>query len=281
MADEVPLGRRFSHLYMVPADKLPDSLTMRKRTHRAFAQFFEDSGDIAEYLDREMGIDLCEHSPYSTWANWSFFETCEVKHLLDAVTLVAQFLLRTGGTLDANKLRVEIARIFAEEHVAYRLDAQCGIHPQVDAAHGAALDTAIRHLDGAQFAAARTHIERADLSLLPGKNPRDSVRAIFDAAENVFKQTFKGAISLNKDNIEKHLKPALKQLYVEGAPLRAAQKMADALQHWADGCHNYRHETGQTEEIAPPEPLVVVAVAQGLGFVRWLADINREVAKSG
>lgn len=280
MEHKATQGRRFSHLYLVPSELLPDSMPMRKRVQRTFAVFCQEIRDIGQHLELEMGIDILRNGPYALYTDWSYFEKCAVEQLLDAVTIIGG-KIRDVRRLQFGNFCQQIGRIFLEEHMAYRLDESCGVHPQVDLAHVATMNATIRHLEGAKYSAARAQIERADLSLLPAHNTRDSVRAIFDAAENVFKQTFDGAISLNGASINNNLKPALRQIYGEGTPLRAAQKLADALHDWAEGSHNYRHAEGKPDEVAPPEALAVVALTQGLGFVRWLADINHELANKG
>ncbi|WP_157374203.1 hypothetical protein [Salipiger sp. CCB-MM3] len=101
------------------------------------------------------------------------------------------------------------------------------------------------------------------------------MRAVFDAAEHVFKISFKGSISLNKSAVQQYLKPAVDKSITDTTMRRASQKNCDALVDWTDACHNYRHVSPDVEPKMPSEELTVLLVSQGFSYVRWLVDLRR------
>jgi hypothetical protein len=71
----------------------------------------------------------------------AFFKECDVHDLVDTVTVIYGYLHRNDDFLSKKSAedynpyeawRYEVDRIFREEHLAYRLDGDAGVHPLVD-----------------------------------------------------------------------------------------------------------------------------------------------------
>lgn len=71
----------------------------------------------------------------------AFFKECDVHDLLDAVTVIYDYLYRNDDYLSKKSAddynpyeawRNEVDRIFREEHLAYRLDDDAVVRPGID-----------------------------------------------------------------------------------------------------------------------------------------------------
>lgn len=275
MTNDIPKGRRYSLLYLQPEHTIEDSKRLRVRLLRMFQGIVaEESKDFGQAIERELGVEVVRTGPYATYLDWDRFAKLEMRDYLDSITITRRFYSKKFGSANLPKVASEFNRVFLEERTTYFVDEQLGVHPLVDSSFRAILESAVRGLGGADFAAARAHLEKADIALMPQNDRRESVRAVFDALENVFKQTFTGVININTATIQGCLKPAVESMYSEGVERRTALKQVDSLRDWVDGCHNYRHEPGQPEPTSPSEDLAVLLVSNGISFTRWIADIR-------
>jgi len=272
MEDDHACGKRFSLVYLKSDRLIPDSIRLRRRLIAVFeGEIGHNSGEVGRILQGELGISVLTFNYGSYFVTWSDILRWEMRDVLDAITLI-------GRTFDGNegkysRFKREISRIFAEESASYRLDEKCGVHPAIDAAYLANFDSMIRHLGSKRFESARTHVAKADDELLPAGNSREAIRAIFDAVENLYKQIFPKAQSINSAGIKNDLKPFAQRFYLDGPEARAVSKNVDALSDWVEACHNYRHDPGHPDPTPPSEELAVLIVSQGIGYVRWLADL--------
>lgn len=274
MTNFVSKGARFSLLYLRPDRPIEESKRLRNRLLQVFKQVAgKESKNLGHAIERELGVRIVKFQ-YDYFVDWHDFSNLEMRDFLDTVTICREFATGLNGIPSRATLVKELNRIFSEETSAYVVDDQLGVHPSVDPSFRAILDSAVRGLGGADFEAVRLHLEKADLSLLPKGDRRDAVRSIFDAVENVFKQTFQGAISINTGTIQTILKPTVERIYQDEVERRTALKLVESLKDWVDGCHNYRHEAGKPEPAAPPEELAVLMVSNGIAFTRWLVDIR-------
>ncbi len=84
---------------------------------------FKDLSDVASEWIREMGVDVPYQHGFSDYAE--FYKRCELKFMLDSVTVAHKFLVKkllTGiqEPRAPGRYRDEVRRIFAEENVASR-----------------------------------------------------------------------------------------------------------------------------------------------------------------
>ncbi len=280
--NNIPTGQRYSLLYMPPTELTKDSKRFRRRLIKCFeAEIGDPSFDFGQVVEQELGIEILVNNGFALYVQWDTYLKHDLRDLLDTITLVGRYVKNKKSLLNQSRFIDAIGRIFKEEGVAYRIDAECGIHPSVDATYRANISSTIRGLGVAEYAAAQGFVVRADDSMMPGGDRREAIRAVFDAVENLFKMTFQGATSLNKLMIQNHLKPHIERVYIDTVAKRAALKFCEALIDWADACHNYRHAPGEAEPTVSPEELTVALVSQGYAYVRWLADVRRQYSSNG
>jgi hypothetical protein len=84
----LPIGKRFSHVYLERREPVPDSQRMRTRVHALFRRlkFHETDIGAAEVIERKLGIAV----PHTEWGyNFDrWFAQCELRDLLDAITVL-------------------------------------------------------------------------------------------------------------------------------------------------------------------------------------------------
>jgi hypothetical protein len=207
----------------------------------------------------------------------SFFTDCELRDLLDSITLIHDSILATEGIRSAIAWRGLIARIFREENVRYQIDDDGIVHFSVDEEFERARLASLSVLQEPRYQNVRALFERVYLEL--DKVPPDgkeAIRATFAALEGLFRIMFDRANRLGSDEIQTYLQPYLERKYAGQMPaLNASQKMARSFKEWVTGAHFYRHEQGQEEVVQPPIELAIATVSSGAAYLRWLAELDR------
>jgi hypothetical protein len=279
MAAEEPRGLPFSRVYGRPEKLLENSDRLRLRLTMQVGLMFPDRG-AAEYLGQYFALHHGLAVPHRAASGGplflfpNFFRESSTKDVLDALTAV--FGALKVNPSEAKKWLALVRTALAEEHMAYRVDDECGLHPIVDAAFETARVAAIQALSGEQFAAARSHFEGAmDAIEENPPNTRSAVRNCFDAAENLFKLIVGGGQDLTEQNIQRSLRPQIDRLYggLDAAAQGFANRMASGLADWTNATHIYRHAHADADVRDPDFELAVLHLNMGAGFVRWLAQM--------
>jgi hypothetical protein len=190
-ADEPPQGQLYSHVYLDRGKPQVDSKIMRRRL-AALIFSVKDLKDFAAEIPRELGVDV----PFSYGPIWpDYFGNQEINVIFDTITVAVRYLgRRRAGSRNmydpgaAANLVQEVARIFTEENVAYRIDPQGGVHPLVDPEFDANRQATIASLKGARYANVLDAVERAQRALaeIP-PDGKGALRSTFAAAEGLFK----------------------------------------------------------------------------------------------
>jgi len=206
-----------------------------------------------------------------------YFLDAHAHDVLDSITAVFQILAGSGSRANPGERWLEAIReIFADEHMAYRVDDLGVVHVLVDQAFDAARVSAIGALAGEAFKAARAHFDEA-IAALEDDPPdtRAAVRNCFDAAENLFKLLTGTGQDLTQANVTATLKPVVDRLHsnLDAATQSHAARMLSSFADWANAGHPYRHAQGGTEIQAPTQSLAVLHLNTGAGFIRWLAQM--------
>lgn len=278
-------GRRFSHVHVTRGEPLKDGKKARFRAAQLTSEHYQDSTSRTEnykdsaikLLEKELGMTFRTRS--TTGQNFKsfewFFNRITILEFLDALTiLVANRNARYRS--EGNTYLTELRRIFAEENLAYEFDDEGGLHPLVDGAFSANTNSAIAALEGERYAGTLALIDDIDGHLIQSPcNYVGAIRAVFGANENLFKLMF-GTNQLNSKFANDNIGPIQQRLYV-GHPLQLGSnsKLLAAFKQWIDSAHFYRHESGTASPTQPSEEFSVLFISQGLGFVRWLAQIDR------
>lgn len=265
-----PTGQRFSLSYLERGAPSDDSKRMRRRIGALIFEYETLKEQLATAVRSELGIAV----PYPTyWAE--FMETALLHDVLDLVT-VAYRLLRSRYLATAPHWLSGVQRIFEEENVHYRVDAEGGVHFYPDAAYTGNRAATIAAMQSNRYVNALDQFERGTAALT-GASPdgKGAIRGVFSAAEALFKMIVPGQIRLGAAELDS-LSPILQRHFADDdTAKRAVAKMLASLNDWVGAAHFYRHEEGTVDEVAqPPLPLAVYIVGTGASHVRWLAELD-------
>jgi hypothetical protein len=267
---------RYSQLYIDQPNPLPDSARARLRIGKLLERITTDrtAPDLSQLLERELGVRVKVEHPFS-WPR--FFEKCEVRDLLDCLTLANSYFTKSGMDAGARVWQTETRRIFTEERLAYEIDEACVVHPAIDQEFQRNRRATVAGLQAARYANSLAAFERIsdELAALP-PNGKDAWRAVFTATEGLFRLMFRSATQLNAAGIDANLTSLVQRLYgADAVALRAANKQLASFKDRVDASHNYRHEPGSEEPVQPPIDLAILAISNGTGFLRWLISIDQ------
>jgi hypothetical protein len=268
-------GQRFSLVYGRRGEPSDDSPRMRRRIAALIERYPDNQKEaLAQLIEREHGVEM---SPYvsgfgggHTWYLWNeFLVDAELRDVLDLISTA------TGVIVNRQKWIEEVRRIFAEEHVRYRVDNAGGVRFAIDESFEGGNAATISALGGKRYATTLATFETA-LTALVAIPPRgkDAVRDVFSAAEGLFRLIFPKTPRLGADEITTHLRPVVEKRFADPAARGAALKSLRSFREWVDAAHFYRHEPNHAEPNEPPLELAVLLVSSGAGWIRWLAEID-------
>lgn len=132
--DDVPVGRRFSHVYLGRGEPTQDSVRFRRRLSAFFHEKSALRGrkdQIVAVIHREVGVDI-KWREYSGYDFRAFFDQAEIRDVLDSITLIWKVLVSKGAKDPASEWRRFVQRAINEENLGYRLDRKAGVHYLVD-----------------------------------------------------------------------------------------------------------------------------------------------------
>lgn len=288
-------GKRYSHVHLTRGVPETDSPKARFR----LGKLVEDSCPSSEYtrhsrthdysksaqnlIERELGIKFGTRSTSGTLVeSWEwYFDRISTVEMLDTISVVAKSLRRSSTKSDRQVRFVKgVARILAEENLAYEVDDLGGVHPLIDAAFSASKQSAISGLAGARYQATADCIENMDSFLL--QDPPDyigAIRQIFGSCENLFKLMY-GVPRLDARSAAEKLGKDQQTMYAGHPTLQSvSSKTLEGFKNWINAAHFYRHEQGIEEPSQPAEEVAVLLISQGLSYVRWLAHLDRKTLK--
>lgn len=274
---EPPKGLRFTHLYQKRGEPLQDSARMRRR-YSALVRDTHGLGDLDREVEKELGISV----GLQGWHK--FFERCELSDLLDSVTIAYRLLSRGARSeryslVKPNEWLISVQRIFAEENIHYTVDNRGGVHFTFDREFDENRASAIAALNSPRYANVLAEFEQVDVRLTEvPPNGKGAIRAIFSAAEGLFRLMFPDAPRLGAKEIEKYLMPPLQQALADDVTASGAtSKVLQSFKDWVDAAHFYRHEPGKEEIAQPPLPLAINIVSVGASYVRWLGEVDADL----
>jgi len=283
MPTEPPQIPSFRRLYARPDSPLPDAPRFRRRLATIVPEYFFDSlefrANLARFMESQFGIDVPHYQAMGgrVFTLEDHFLQSHIHDVLESITAIARFLANGPGRSSASDHWVgTVRRIFAEEHMAYRIDDDGVVHPLVDQAFEAARTSVIGALAGDAFNAARAHFENAIAALEEDPpDTRGAVRDCFDAAENLFKLLTGTGQDLTQSNVTATLKPIVDRLHggLAASTQSHAGRMLSSFADWANAGRPYRHAQAGTEIQAPTHSLAVLYLSTGAGFIRWLAHM--------
>jgi hypothetical protein len=273
-------GERYSRLYEHPGAPAQDSARARHRVGMLFGETVlkNQSQQLAAYVGRELGVPVPGDGRHSS--NWhEFIRECRTSDFLDTVTLVYRYLFWHFGHEIARWWRDVANQVFAEENLAYEIDAAGGVHPRVDLEFQRNLASAVAGLQSPHYHDIRTLVEHASRHL-GGEAPnyKQAWRAMLSAVEGLFGLMFP-YVRMTADEIERHLRSVVQRAYDDATAQLAAQAMLAALKEWVEASRHYRHQPGAEEPAQPPADVAILAISHGASLLRWLAGLNEELGR--
>jgi hypothetical protein len=272
-------GKRFSLVYLRNGELLRDDPRMRRRLSRLLYAACRPV-DLHTTFDQLLGSELGEPGIFDAryQHRWDeYFGKAKLRVLLDLPSMARKALVEGGAGSQWSTIPAEINRIFAETEVGYTCDSKGGVRYVTDEAYEANVTSSIAALQGDRYKTAAGYIRTMDGAMT--RNPpdgRDAMRAVFDAAENIFKQ-MTGLDQLKSNLAGERLEPLIKKHFANNThAIPSHVKCLQSFRDWIDAAHFYRHEPGKAEPSQPPEALLILFVSQGVSFVRWLATLDRQ-----
>jgi hypothetical protein len=278
------MGELYSHLYIERGDTQSDSSRFRARLGQYVeTHFAKEAYGYRSMIIMELGV--VDFPGGHTWENalGNFFRKSPIADVLSAVTLIYR---KYSGEIwqkpTGDAWRDFVQRALREENVGYSIDSAAGIHPIVDKEFDRNLVTALRGLEGARYNAVRTAFEAstAKLAQVP-TDTKGAIRDIFEALETLTKLISASGKSLTAAFIKAELEPRLQKLSGDPVTTMSSARSLQSLSDWVDAAHPYRHGHEAENPVNPPVELVILLASQGASFLRWLADIDRQLSVKG
>ncbi len=264
-------GKRFSQIYLEKGIPLKDSRRMRNRISAYYWDALErDSSSLVQLIHKETGAKV----PYSMggYMLTEFFEECEVRDLLDSVTLIYKYYKQRNNQQRADNWVQFASRVFKEENVGYRIDNQGGVHFFIDEEFENNKLSTIASLSH-HPAVLETFEQSYDYLDQDPPHHASAIRSMFEAIEILYKHIIDAERKerLNSIGVQKNLK-SLSQQKLAGKPveLAASDHMLDGLCDWIDAGHMYRHGQKIEEVEEPSIEFTVLFISQGATYIRYL-----------
>jgi len=229
---------------------------------------------LGTVLTRELGVEMPNSYGGVSWTD--FIGACELRDLLDTITIAFQHFMKGGRTGVATKWLKDVQRVFQEENLRYSIDPQAGIHFSIDEEFERGRAASVAALQPPRYANVLNAFENAyaELTAIP-PNGKNAIRATFSAAEGLFRLMFPAAPRLTAGEIDKHLLPFMQRNYdADATASGATSKLLNSFKDWTDAAHFYRHEPGKEQIAQPPLPLAINVVSLGAAYIRWLAELD-------
>lgn len=279
--NDAPAGQRFSHVYIPRGIPLQDSARMRRRLASCFdkldSKHYMKSNEMSAHFTGELGTYIPSYdSGRVVWE--TFFYDASIEDVLDSITIYFKKLWRLTGNRDSCSFVLrEVSRIFKEENVRYRIDAQCGVHLSIDAEYERSMASAVAGLGNPRYTAAK-HAFDAAQAAQDRTEPdfKEALRNVFEAVEVVFKLILPETKRISGRDIGEKLKPLMASTYPDSpTAVTVAGQYLDSMCDWVNSVHNYRHGQPLEEAPQPPLDLSVALMSSGVAYLRWLIGIDQ------
>ena len=238
---------------------------MRRRLQSYLQRVFDFALDeLLEEVEVQSGFDVG-----NAYVMRNFLESAPIFDVLD-------FITHAYGSMalpQAMAWRDFVESVFRDEHVAYTVDSECGVHPYVDQEFQRNKQSALAVLSAPHFASVEAALSDA-FRHMDGPEPetKAAIRSIFEAVEVMAKLIVPSAARLNKNLALQQLPQACLKGYVGGATeKKVLEGLFVGLAHWADALQDFRHGQADATPSKPSETLAVYAVSSGCAHLRWLA----------
>ncbi|GAB6127228.1 hypothetical protein JCM14124_29340 [Humidesulfovibrio idahonensis] len=244
------------------------------------SKHYMKSSEMSAHFTGELGTYIPSYDTGRViWG--TFFYDASIEDVLDSITIYFKKIWRLTGNRDScNFIFREVSRIFKEENVRYRIDAQCGVHLAIDSEYECSTASAVAGLGNPRYTAAK-HAFDAAQAAQDRADPdfKEALRNVFEAVEVVFKLILPEVPRISSGDIIAKLKPRMTTIYAGSeTATKVAGQYLDSLCDWVSSVHNYRH--GQPLETAPQPPIAlsVALMSSGVAYLRWLIEIDQALS---
>lgn len=290
------MNQPFSRVFCIPESRVNDSLRFRRRLGRRAGDISESSA-IALYIEAETGAQVPWVGAYRDIPG--FFQSSELRDVLDSVTHIYNFLLHRAQQFNARSRyvpesyrewlqkaadwKVFVRRVLVEEHTSYVIDESCNVSYAIDEIYSLSRKATLDGLEAEKWAAARAEFERA-FACMDGGTPdgNGAVRAIAAAVESCIKTIIPSPVArVGRPELDRHIQPMINSIYgQDGVAMNASNQMLNSLEKWINATHQYRHGQSGDGEISVPLELSIQFLSSGCAYLRWLinVDARRQVA---
>lgn len=277
VANQIPIGQLFSHVYCDRGSPSKDSKLFRRRIGTfCNSNFSDENYKLGEMLVHETGLNV--PSTMGRYKFDEFFLEIDLKHMLNAITLVWRIAvkLETPYVRDKSiKWYAFVKRALHEENMGYFVDERCGVHYLVDEEFERNRISLLSCLQDDKYSGVRAAFEDAHKHL-DGTPPdtKASVRSMFESLEILVKQMV-DTRNLNKWIAENTLKKLAQEAYKDDVTaIKVVESVFNGFGQWIEGLHNYRHGQGLPEPVAPSVGFAVFVLSSGASYLRWLVEID-------
>jgi len=275
MGDKLPLGQRFSQVYLQKDKNLKDSKRFRKRLGYYYSYDFSHS-TLPRALQKELAVDNNLILTISDVEQ--FIQNAAINDVLDMITILYKLHKDTGASNEAKQWINIVERVFKEEGLGYRVDSEGGVHFFTDEEFESNRLTTIATLGNKKYNAVKSAFE-ASYHELDSDPPdtKNAIRMVFEATEILYKLLVnaEGKDRLNSHGVKNKLIPIAEKIYSnDKTELVAAKHLLDGLCDWIDACHMYRHGQKEEELTAPPVDFAVNIISIGASYIRLLTQLD-------
>ena len=164
----------------------------------------------------------------------TFLQEAELRDVLDLVSTALSTVRSRNAWIDG------VRRIFAEEHVRYRVNDAGGVRYAIDESFEQGNAATIAALGGDRYATTLATFENA-LTAFVAIPPRgkDAIRGVFSAVEGLFKLMF-GTGQLGDTEVENTFRPVVEKRFADSAARGAAMAAVRGFRAWVASAHSYR-----------------------------------------
>lgn len=262
-------GELFRRNYLRPSSKLADSARARRRMRKLFEASGADEDKFVAAVESQLGLDF-PAGGYGYFHD-DFWNEADLGDFLSAITLWSRLIRHHPPALSAAR------QILLDEDLHYRIDDTGGVHYLVDEPFAYTVESTLSGLGDARFTAARLALEAALRNLSATKQSgKGLIRGVFEAAESTFLVVCgpDAGNRLNKQAMDKHLKPQLLSRYKETHDADdKVTRMLAVFEAWIKDAHPYRHGTAAEQEHEAPLELAILSATSGMGFIRFMAGL--------
>jgi hypothetical protein len=263
---------RYSQLYVERGQRISDSPRARRRFSALVSGYTAYTGAIYKAFQTEVGYNFTRS--VSSAGIIEFFNKSELADFLDGITIVFDIIGHGVGASAAANWSAFASRVFQEENLAYRVDANCVVHPFVDTEFAVNQSAALEALNEVRFGEARNDFEEA-FRHLRNCEGKAAVRMMFPAVETTAKVLFRGKMSrLTPNDVGKHILPCLRDRYAGNQPaIDAGTQLLEGMKAWIVASQPYRHGQEQEEPTEPPQDFVIAHLSAGAAYLRWMIGL--------